>query len=82
VPNRDEFGAQAARLNRMSGEIAPARGRAAAAALAAGAQRQPGAGEPGQVESGAGMSHADETRSSGSTEMMRDGLYGDVPDEE
>jgi signal transduction histidine kinase len=85
VPNRDEFGAQAARLNHMSGEI----GRLVDEQhQAADALRQLN----GRLEQAsrakseflANMSHELRTPMNailGFTEMLRDGLYGEVPPE-
>ena len=85
VPNRDEFGAQAARLNRMSGELGrlmdeQQRAAASLRALNTSLERASRA----KSEFLANMSHELRTPMNailGFTEMLRDGLYGEVPDE-
>jgi signal transduction histidine kinase len=85
VPNRDEFGAQAASMNRMSGEI---RRLVEEQQQAAAALRQLNArleqASRAKSEFLANMSHELRTPMNailGFTEMMRDGLYGEVPAE-
>ena len=85
VPNRDEFGAQAASLNRMSGEIGRlmAEQQEATTALRQLNTRLEQASRA-KSEFLANMSHELRTPMNailGFTEMMRDGLYGEVPDE-
>jgi signal transduction histidine kinase len=85
VPNRDEFGAQAARMNRMSGEIGRLMDeqRQTAAALRQLNTRLEQASRA-KSEFLANMSHELRTPMNailGFTEMMRDGLYGEAPDE-
>jgi signal transduction histidine kinase len=85
VPNRDEFGAQAARLNRMSGELGRLMEEQQQAAtslrvLNTSLERASRA----KSEFLANMSHELRTPMNailGFTEMLRDGLYGEVPDE-
>jgi signal transduction histidine kinase len=85
VPNRDEFGDQAARLNHMSGEIGRLVGeqqRAAAALRELNTSLEHAS--RAKSEFLANMSHELRTPMNailGFTEMMRDGLYGEVPDE-
>jgi signal transduction histidine kinase len=85
VPNRDEFGAQAARMNHMSGEIGRLvneQQRAAAALRELNASLEQAS--RAKSEFLANMSHELRTPMNailGFTEMMRDGLYGEVPDE-
>ena len=85
VPNRDEFGAQAARLNHMSGEIGRLvneQQRAAAALRELNASLEQAS--RAKSEFLANMSHELRTPMNailGFTEMMRDGLYGEVPDD-
>jgi signal transduction histidine kinase len=85
VPNRDEFGAQAASLNRMSGEIRRLIEEQQAAATTL---RQLNArleqASRAKSEFLANMSHELRTPMNailGFTEMLRDGLYGEVPPE-
>ena len=85
VPNRDEFGAQAASLNRMSGEIGRlmAEQQEATTALRQLNTRLEQASRA-KSEFLANMSHELRTPMNailGFTEMMRDGLYGEVPDD-
>ena len=83
VPNRDEFGAQAARMNRMAGELRRLLGeqeQAATALRELNTQLQ----EASRAKSEflANMSHELRTPMNailGFSEMMRDGLYGEVP---
>ena len=85
VPNRDEFGAQAASLNRMSGEIRrlmEEQQQAAAVLRQLNARLE----QASRAKSAflANMSHELRTPMNailGFTEMMRDGLYGEVPAE-
>ena len=84
VPNRDEFGAQAASMNRMSGELrrlVDAQEEAAAALRQLNAQLAQAS--RAKSEFLANMSHELRTPMNailGFTEMVRDGLYGEVPD--
>ncbi len=85
VPNRDEFGAQAARLNRMSGEIGRLVGEQQRTATAL-RELNTSLEHASRAKSEflANMSHELRTPMNailGFTEMMRDGLYGEVPDE-
>ncbi|MGH7367823.1 MAG: ATP-binding protein [Candidatus Rokuibacteriota bacterium] len=85
VPNRDEFGAQAARMNRMGGEIGRLMDeqQQAAAALRQLNTRLEQASRA-KSEFLANMSHELRTPMNailGFTELMRDGLYGEPPDE-
>jgi signal transduction histidine kinase len=85
VPNRDEFGAQAARLNRMSGEIGRLIGEQQEAATAL-RQLNTRLEQASRAKSEflANMSHELRTPMNailGFTEMLRDGLYGEVPDD-
>jgi signal transduction histidine kinase len=84
VPNRDEFGAQAARMNRMSHELGRLHEEQQQTATAL---RQLNArlelASRAKSEFLANMSHELRTPMNailGFTEMLRDGLYGDVPD--
>jgi signal transduction histidine kinase len=84
VPNRDEFGAQAASLNRMGREIGRLvhEQQETAEALRALNARLAQASQA-KSEFLANMSHELRTPMNailGFTEMVRDGLYGDVPD--
>ena len=85
VPNRDEFGAQAARLNHMSGEIGrlvDEQQRAATVLRELNTSLEHAS--RAKSEFLANMSHELRTPMNailGFTEMMRDGLYGEVPDE-
>ncbi len=85
VPNRDEFGAQADRLNRMGGEIGrlmDEQQRAAAALRELNTSLEQAS--RAKSEFLANMSHELRTPMNailGFTEMLRDGLYGEVPDE-
>jgi len=85
VPNRDEFGDQATRMNRMSREIGRLMQEQQAAATAL---RQLNArlelASRAKSEFLANMSHELRTPMNailGFTEMLRDGLYGGVPEE-
>ncbi len=83
VPNRDEFGDLAERMNRMSRELGRLDGeqRAAAAALQAANERLAHASRA-KSEFLANMSHELRTPLNailGFTEIALDGLYGDVP---
>jgi signal transduction histidine kinase len=84
VPNRDEFGAQAARMNRMSRELGRLHEEQQQTATAL---RQLNArleqASRAKSEFLANMSHELRTPMNailGFTEMLRDGLYGDVPE--
>jgi signal transduction histidine kinase len=84
VPNRDEFGAQAARMNHMSRELGRLHEEQQQAATAL---RQLNArleqASRAKSEFLANMSHELRTPMNailGFTEMLRDGLYGDVPE--
>jgi signal transduction histidine kinase len=85
VPNRDEFGAQAARMNRMAAELRrlgeeQRRGTAELRRLNERLEQASRA----KSEFLANMSHELRTPMNailGFTEMLRDGLYGDVPAE-
>jgi signal transduction histidine kinase len=85
VPNRDEFGAQAVSLNRMSGEIhrlVQEQQEAAAALRQLNARLE--LASRAKSEFLANMSHELRTPMNailGFTEMLRDGLYGEVPPE-
>jgi signal transduction histidine kinase len=85
VPNRDEFGAQAASLNRMSGEIhrlIEEQQQAAATLRQLNARLEQAS--RAKSEFLANMSHELRTPMNailGFTEMLRDGLYGEVPAE-
>jgi signal transduction histidine kinase len=85
VQNRDEFGAQAARMNRMSAELrrlGDAQQQAAAALRQLNAQLEQTS--RAKSEFLANMSHELRTPMNailGFTEMMRDGLYCEVPRE-
>jgi signal transduction histidine kinase len=85
VPNRDEFGAQAASLNRMSAEInrlIQEQQQAAAALRQLNARLEQAS--RAKSEFLANMSHELRTPMNailGFTEMLRDGLYGEVPAE-
>ena len=84
VPNRDEFGVQAASMNRMGREIGRLvhEQRETAEALRAVNARLEQASQA-KSEFLANMSHELRTPMNailGFTEMVRDGLYGDVPD--
>jgi signal transduction histidine kinase len=82
VPNRDEFGAQAARMNRMSselGRLVEEQRRAAAELRELNARLEQAS--RAKSEFLANMSHELRTPMNailGFTEMMRDGLYGEV----
>jgi signal transduction histidine kinase len=84
VPNRDEFGAQAASMNRMSGELrrlVDAQEEAATALRLLNSQLAQAS--RAKSEFLANMSHELRTPMNailGFTEMVRDGLYGEVPD--
>jgi signal transduction histidine kinase len=85
VPNRDEFGAQAARLNHMSEEIGRLMGEQQRTATAL-RELNTSLEHASRAKSEflANMSHELRTPMNailGFTEMMRDGLYGEVPDE-
>jgi signal transduction histidine kinase len=83
VPNRDEFGAQAARMNRMSaelGRLVEEQRQAATELRELNAQLEQAS--RAKSEFLANMSHELRTPMNailGFTEMMRDGLYGEVP---
>jgi signal transduction histidine kinase len=85
VPNRDEFGAQAARMNRMSedlGRLVEEQREAATALRQLNARLEQAS--RAKSEFLANMSHELRTPMNailGFTEMLRDGLYGEVPDE-
>jgi signal transduction histidine kinase len=85
VPNRDEFGAQAARMNRMSrelGRLHEEQQRAATALRQLNARLEQA--NRAKSEFLANMSHELRTPMNailGFTEMLRDGLYGEVPDD-
>jgi signal transduction histidine kinase len=85
VPNRDEFGAQAERMNRMSrdlGRLHDEQERTAAALRQLNARLEQAS--RAKSEFLANMSHELRTPMNailGFTEMLRDGLYGDVPEE-
>ena len=84
VPNRDEFGDQAVRLNRMSGEIGrlvEEQQRAADSLRRLNGRLEQAS--RAKSEFLANMSHELRTPMNailGFTEMLRDGLYGEVPD--
>jgi signal transduction histidine kinase len=85
VPNRDEFGAQAARMNRMSRDLGRLHGEQEQAASVL---RQLNArleqANRAKSEFLANMSHELRTPMNailGFSEMLRDGLYGEVPDD-
>jgi signal transduction histidine kinase len=85
VPNRDEFGAQAARMNRMSRELGRLHDEQQETATAL---RQLNArleqASRAKSEFLANMSHELRTPMNailGFTEMLRDGLYGEVPED-
>jgi signal transduction histidine kinase len=85
VPNRDEFGAQAARMNRMARELqrlVEEQQQASAALRQLNEQLEHAS--RAKSEFLANMSHELRTPMNailGFTEMMRDGLYGEVPAE-
>jgi signal transduction histidine kinase len=84
VPNRDEFGAQAARMNRMSHELGRLHEEQQQTATAL-RQLNTRLEQASRAKSEflANMSHELRTPMNailGFTEMVRDGLYGDVPD--
>jgi signal transduction histidine kinase len=85
VPNRDEFGEQAARMNRMSGELRRLVGQQQQAATdLRRLNDQLAQASRAKSEFLANMSHELRTPMNailGFTEMLRDGLYGDVPAE-
>ena len=85
VPNRDEFGAQAARMNRMSrdlGRLHEEQQQTATALRQLNARLEQA--NRAKSEFLANMSHELRTPMNailGFTEMLRDGLYGDLPDD-
>ena len=85
VPNRDEFGAQAARMNRMSrdlGRLHEEQQQTATALRQLNARLEQA--NRAKSEFLANMSHELRTPMNailGFSEMLRDGLYGDVPED-